>query len=130
MFGKQNATKGLEEKDVTNIILRPSQPEFEVNLIDSPASVFSKDQIDKILNLLSNTEIFFPNHPNREWETEIIFVTKNRDSLKLEIDKTENNGTIIYAKNNTFRKDELGTYLEKIVNFKKPVRAKNTSVEK
>jgi hypothetical protein len=130
MFGKWNAARGLKAKDVTNIILRPSQPGFEVNLIDSTTSVSNKDQIINIVNLLSNTEMFSPSHPMRKWETEMILVTKDSDSLKLEIDRTENNGTIIYATNNTYKKDEIGTYLERIVNFKRPVRAKNIGAEK
>lgn len=119
-FGKWDAIKKLKNKDVISIILQPSQPEWDVNLSDSIINISDKGQIDYIISLLKKTDIYIPNHPDRIWETKITLVTEGKDSLALRIDKTQNNGTVIYEAENRFRKDELAEYLEKITNYTVP----------
>ena len=51
----------------------------------------------------------------------MIIYNSDQDSLEIEIDQTENNGTVIYTSTNEWRKDALGKYLEKLTVYKKPV---------
>jgi hypothetical protein len=54
----------------------------------------------------------------------LILITTDADSLVLDILKTQNNETLIYtASHNIYIKDELGEYLERVTNFKEPVKA-------
>ena len=123
-FGKWNSIKALKGKEVLNILLQPAQPDWPINLTDSLITISDKSKIADISNLLINTQAYFPNHPETIWETKMILITKDHDSLLLRISRTENNGTVIYSPDNRLRKDELGSYLEKIINFKKPSRMK------
>jgi hypothetical protein len=124
LLGKWNIVKMLEEKKVNIIVLVPSEPRYDANLTDRPISVLKKDQQGQIINLLKKTELFFPSHPMRSWETKMVFYTIDNDSLVLEVNKTINNGTLIYTKGDVYRKDDLGEYLEKITNFKEPQKVK------
>jgi len=120
ILGKWDSVKTLKGKVVRSILLQPSQPEWQVNLTDSSINVFNKYEIYHIIDLLQKTEIYYPNHPTRIWETKMIFITTDGDSLTLKIEKTENNGTVIYSRDKKFRKDELAKFLEKITNFTSP----------
>jgi hypothetical protein len=120
IFGTWNSIKSLKGKEVHNIFLQPSIPDWPANLTDSLTVISDTSQIAYILDLLKKTEAYFPNHPIPIWETNMILITKENDSLSLRISKTENNGTVIYSPDNELRKDELGSYLEKVTNFSKP----------
>lgn len=100
------------------------QIDWEVNLTDSPELINDTNKINKIMGYLRKTEAYFPSHPRRIWETELIFITTGNDSISFNIQKTDNNGTVIYSPDNEWRKDEIAEYLEGIVNFSKPLRAK------
>lgn len=124
IFGKWNVVKSLGEKPVSYIMFTPSEPGWEVNLTDTPVKVVNKEQVDHILSSLQHIEHYSPSHPMRIWETKMVLFTNSHDSLVLEVNRTENNGTLIYTPGNSFRKDELGQYLEQITNFKRPQKAK------
>lgn len=124
IFGKWNSLEPLGGKVIKKIILAPSQPEWNVNLTDSSVTILNKTEIDKISNLLKETEVFYPNHPLRVWETSMIFIAEDNDSLILKIEKTENNGVVIFSQNKKYRKDELAKYLENLTMFTSPHRAR------
>jgi hypothetical protein len=119
-FGKWDSVKMLKNKNISKIILKPSLPEWEVNLTDSIIIVSDKNKINYILNLLKNTDVYFPGHSPTIWETKAILVIENNDSIFLKIQKSANQGTAIYESLNVFRNDELSEYLEKITNFTAP----------
>lgn len=125
IFGSWNAIKFLKGKQVVSILFEPSQPDYDVNLSDSLVNISDTIQIKHILNLLTDTQIGYPSKPFTVWETRMIFVTKDNDSLAIKIKKTEDDGTIITSPpRKEFRKDELAEYLEKITHFTKPVKSK------
>src|SRR6201986_3931018 len=97
IFGKRNVVKKLEGKQVGSMVLIPSEPGYAVNLTDNIISGFSEEERGHILSLLKQVEIYFPNHPMRDWETDVLFVTKDNDSLVVRVEKTSNNGTVIYT---------------------------------
>jgi hypothetical protein len=126
LWGKWDSIKMLKGKKIRKILLLPSEPDWEVNLTDSPELIKVSNKINKIMDYLRKTEVYFPNHPRRIWETELIFITTGNDSIYLKIQKTDNNGTVIYTSDNQWRKDEIAEYLERIVEFSKPLRAKKS----
>lgn len=118
IFGKWNAIKKLNNRNVDNIVLRPSQPAWDVNLINYPLTISKKETIDSLLKLLKNSSAFIPSHPIRIWEINMILNVEHGDSLILKIEKTQNNGAAVFSFNDKFRNDELASYLEKIVDYK------------
>jgi hypothetical protein len=125
-WGPQDATQMLKGKKISKIYLLPSTPDWEVNLTDSPVVISDTSIINQLLEYFRKTEVYFPGHPMRIWETKLIFITNGNDSISFDIQRTKNNGTDIYATNDEWRKDEIGPYLEKIVNYHHPQRAKRT----
>ena len=121
LFGKWNSISKIGNKNITEILLQPSEPNWEVNLTGKDFVIYNKKQIDTIINFLQNAEVFFPEHPSRIWETKMIFVSLQKDTFEIKIHQTENNGTVIYSPSNEWRKDAIGTYLEKIISYRKPV---------
>jgi energy-coupling factor transporter transmembrane protein EcfT len=123
-FGKWDLIKELKNKEIRSLILQPSQPAWEVNLVDSVVKIENKKDIEYLLSLLHKTEIYSPNHPIRIWEVKLIFVTGDNDSIPLKIEKVEKSETVIYSKQGSFKKKGLAEYLETIVHFYKPVKGK------
>ena len=121
LWGKWNSISKLEGKNISKIVLRPSEPDWKVNLTGTDFPISNQKQIDTIIDLLQNVEVYFPGHPSRIWETKMIFVSLQNDSLEINIHQTENNGTVIYTPSNEWRKDAIGPYLEKIISYSKPV---------
>ena len=124
LWGKWDSIKILKGKEISKILLLPSEPEWEVNLTDSIELITDSNKIKQIMDFLRKTEVYFPNHPRRIWETKLIFITTANDSIPFKIQNTDNNGTVIYSSDNQWRKDEIAKYLERLVNFRKPLRAK------
>jgi hypothetical protein len=125
-WGEWDSIEMLKGKKINKILLSPSTPDWEVNLTDSLLVIDDTGKIDKILDYLRKTEVYFPGHPMRIWETNLIFITSANDSILYQIRKTQNNGAVIYSPDSRWRKDEIGQYLERIVNFSKPLRAKKS----
>lgn len=123
-LGKWNAIKELNNKEIKFLILQPSQPHWEVNLVDSEVTVINKSQIEYLSKLLQNVEVYFPNHPVRIWETRLIFVTADNDSLPLKIEKIEKNEAVIYTQHGKFKRNDLAEFLEEVVKFNKPAKSK------
>ena len=123
LFGRLNSIKKIEGQTIDFILLRPSEPDWAVNLTDSIFKITDLNQIQKIRKLLEHSEVFTPNHPGRIWETELIIVTREKDSMLLTVKKNDNS-TSIRGPNEVLRNDELTTYLEKITNFRIPKMAK------
>jgi hypothetical protein len=123
-WGQQDATQMLKGNKISKICLLPSTPEWEVNLTDSPNVISDTNTINQLLDYLRKTEVYFPGHPMRIWETKLIFITTANDSISFNIQRTKNNGTDIYTPGDQWRKDEMGPYLERIVNYHHPLRAK------
>ena len=121
IWGKWNAISKLEGKNISQILLRPSEPNWKVNLTDKDFTISNQKQIDTIIDLLQNVEVYFPGHPSRIWETKMIFISLQKDTFEIEINQTENNGTVIYTASNEWRKDAIGPYLEKIMSYRIPV---------
>ncbi|HEY6901163.1 MAG TPA: hypothetical protein VI233_10990, partial [Puia sp.] len=126
VWGKWDSISMLNGKQISKVLLKPSEPGWDVNLTDSLEVIVDSNQINQLMGYLRKTELYFPNHPRRIWETKLIFVTKEKDSISFQIQKTENNGTVIYSPNNQWRKDEIAEYLERIVNFSRPVKGKKS----
>jgi len=124
IWGKWDSTSALRGKEVSKILLRPSTPDWEVNLTDSPEVVSDRNKINQIVEYLKETELYFPGHPRRIWETELIFITQENDTIPFQIEKTENNGTVISSPDDRWRNDEIAGYLEDLANYHKPLRAK------
>ena len=127
-FGKWNSISRLNGKKVTKILLYPSQPNWEVNLTGKEFVISDVNQIGILTNLLENVEVYSPGHPSRIWETKMTVICL-KDSFVIEIHQTENNGTVVYTPTNDWRKDEIGTYLEKITTYIKPVYSDTSSVK-
>lgn len=121
LFRKWNSISNLDDKSITEILLQPSEPNWEVNLAGKDLIISNKKQIDTIINLLQNAEVYSPGHPSRIWETKMIFISSQKDSFEIKIHQTENNGTVIYTPTNEWRKDAIGDYLAKLVSYRKPV---------
>ena len=121
LWGKWNAISKVEGKSLSKILLRPSAPDWKVNLTGKDFIISNQKQIDTIINLLQNVEVYFPGHPSRIWETKMIFVSLQKDTFEIKIHQTENNGTVIYTPSNEWRKDAIGSFLEKIISYEKPV---------
>ena len=121
LWGKWNAISKLDAKNISKILLRPSEPDWKVNLTGKDFILSNQKQIDTIINLLQNVEVYFPGHPSRIWETKMIFVSLQKDTFEIKIHQTENNGTVIYTPSNEWRKDAIGPYLEKIISYRNPV---------
>jgi hypothetical protein len=122
VFGKWNSIRALKDKEISRVILQPSLPGWEVNLTDSVIIIFDKVQINNLLDLLKETDLYIPSHPARIWEVKMTLVTIDNDSLSLKVEKTENNGTVINTHDNKFRKDELAKYLERISGYTTPMK--------
>lgn len=120
MFGKWNSISSLNDKNIRKILLLPSKPNSKINLVSSTQIINNKKEIDNILTLLRRTEIYFQNRRFSVWQTKLILVTANNDSLRLEIHKKDDEETVIYTPNSEWRKDEIGIYLETITKFRGP----------
>ncbi len=121
IFGKWNLISKLNGKIISKIILRPSEPNWQVNLVDKDFFIFERNQIDTLTYLLQKVEIYSASHPMRIWETKMVIFSAANDSLEIQINQTENTGTNIYTPTNEWRKDAIGNYLERLTYFKKPV---------
>lgn len=82
--------------------------------------------IDTLSKLLSETQAYFPNHPMQIWETSVVIVTNEKDTLKLNVSKTKNNGTVVSSQSGEYRKDNLDEYLERLTFFKEPAFSKDS----
>lgn len=123
-LGKWDSIKEVDGKEIKSIILQPSQPEWNVNLVDSTVHIENKNKIEYLIDLLHKTEVYSPNHPTRIWEVKLIIITVNNDSIPIKIEKVENKGAVVYSKRGKFKKDGLAEYLEAVVNFNQPVKEK------
>jgi hypothetical protein len=123
LFGRWNSISRLDGKVISEIHLLPSEPNWKVNLVGNVFILSDKKQIDTITQLLRKTTLYFPSHPIRIWETKMIFITASKDTFEIEINKTNNdyNGTVIQTQSNECRKDEIGSYLEKVTKYRQPV---------
>jgi hypothetical protein len=129
LFGKWNSISNLRNKKIVEIILRPSEPHWEVNLVSKDFLISDTNHIDTLIQMLQKAEVYFPTHPSRIWETKMIIISADRDSLQIKIHQTQNNGTDIYTPTNEWRKDPIGNYLEKVTCFSKPVYGDTTSTK-
>jgi hypothetical protein len=121
LFGEWNSISKFDDKKIIKILLQPSEPNWKINLVGKNFIISDNNQIDTLTSLLKKVEVYFPGHPSRIWETKMIIVSSDKDSFEIEINKTSNNGSVIYTKTNEWRKDEIGNYLEKITNYSKPI---------
>lgn len=128
-FGRWNAISDLDGKVISEIRLQPSLPNWKVNLVGRDFIISDKQQIDTITQFLRKTHVFFPNHPSREWETKMIFKTTTNDRFEMQINKTDNNGTYLETPTNEWRKDEIGSYLEKVTKYHQPVYSDTATPE-
>ena len=106
LFGKWNSISKLDGKKITEILLQPSEPNWEVNLVGKDFLISNKKQIDTITAMLQKAEVYFPGHPSRIWETRIVFITSDKDGFKIEIHQKENNCKYIYQTTNELRSEE------------------------
>ncbi|MEO6831911.1 MAG: hypothetical protein ABI378_06215 [Chitinophagaceae bacterium] len=124
MFGRWRAIKFAKNSPPIGIILIPSLPNYDVNLVDSIRVINNTNQVDSIRNYLYDCELAILSHPERIWKVKMLLVHKNIDTIKIEVHRTENNGVIIYSQRGQFRNDDLGIYLEKITKYSKAVFGK------
>jgi len=122
-FGKWNAISNLDNKEILEIRLQPTEPSWKVNLVGRDQIISDKPQIDTIIQLLRKVDVYFPSHPIRVWGTRMILVTTTKDTFEIKINKTTNeyNGTYIETPSNEWRQDSIGRYLEKVTKYYQPV---------
>lgn len=125
VFGNWDAMKKLHGREINKIELRPSTPGWKVNLTNSEFIIQDKNQIKSICNFLHKSNLYFPQHPNRVWETDMILYARDGESLLLKISKSENNGTSITAPHAELRNDDLDEYLETVTNYIMPQNGDN-----
>jgi hypothetical protein len=124
VFGSWNLIKSFKGKQIGAVILKPSSPDWKVNLTDSDFMITNRSALDNLTKLLSKTQAYFPNHSSRIWETSLFLITTTKDTMKFKVSKTENNGTIVTTGDGEFTKDNLDEYLEHLTNFKEAAFAK------
>jgi hypothetical protein len=125
LFGnKWNSITSIESEQIGLITISPSQPEWEVNLVDTSIIITNDIATKDILSFLQNSNLYSPSHPIRKWETNIILFTTSNDSVSVRIVRLQDGETIIYSNKGIFRNDELAPYLEKLFQFSKPVKRK------
>jgi hypothetical protein len=129
VFGKWNSISKLKGKSVAKILLEPSAPNWQVNLIGTVKTISNKEEIDSLINWLQNTDVYFPSHPSRIWETKMLIISSDQDTVEIKIEETENNGTDIYTSTNEWRKDQIGRYLQKITSYKLPVYSDRKTIK-
>lgn len=85
--------------------------------------ISGRQQIDTVVQLLRKAEVYSVNHPSRVWETKMILITTAGDTLTIQVNQTDNeyNGTTFETSSSMWRKDELGSYLEKLTKYRQPV---------
>ncbi len=121
IWGSWNAIAALKDKEITEIQLQPSTPNWKVNLVGKDIHLSGKKDIERIAQLLHKVEIYTPSHPVRIWETKMILITSTRDTLEMKIQQTVDDGTVVYMSSTAWVRDELGTYLEKLTRYSAPV---------
>ncbi len=122
-FPKIDLLKKLEAGQTISIGLKPSEPEWNVNLTSESKSLETTDQIQQVISSLKKVRRINPRHPETIWETSLIMIDIYGDSILLEIHQTSNNGTLIYSGNNVFRNDSLGAYLERLTHYMGPKKS-------
>ena len=125
VFGNWSAIKQLDGKEVYKIVIRPSTPDWEVNLTGSELIIQDKSTINILCNSLHKSDLYFAQHPSRIWETEMVLFTNDGDSLAIKISKSDNNGTEITVPNARLRNDDIDEYLEAITNYTSPQKGVN-----
>ncbi|THU40243.1 hypothetical protein FAM09_10265 [Niastella caeni] len=129
IFGRWNSISELDGKVISEIRLQPSEPDWKVNLVGRDFIITDKKQIDTITQLLRKVEVYSPSHPPRIWETNMVFITTSKDTFKIEVFKSnEYNGTVINALSR-WRKDEIGSFLEKVTKYRQPVYSDTTTMK-
>ena len=121
IFGRWNSISKLDGKEVNKIILSPSSPDWQVNLVGKDFIISEKQQLDTLIYMLQKVEFYSPSHPTRTWETNLTMYCSDHDSLIIKIHQTDNTGTVIYTPTSDWRKDDIGSYLEKLTLYKTPV---------
>jgi hypothetical protein len=123
IFGRWNAISRLNDKVVAAIHLQPSLPDWKVNLTGRDFIISNRQQIDTIMQLLRTAEVYSASHPTRVWETKMILLTTSGDTFKIQVNKNnyEYNGTSFETPSGSWRKDEMGKYLEKLTMYQQPV---------
>ncbi len=124
ILGKWNSISEIEEKKVDRVILRPSQPKWEVNLIDTVVEIQEGLKTRHLISLLKNTTVSVPNHANRVWEVEILLIMQVSDTVVIRVERLEGYGAVIYSKRGEFKRDSLAEYLEQITNYSRPLKGK------
>lgn len=121
IFGRWNSIRELHNKTITKIIIKPYWTPSEGNLSDSILELHNPEQIAHIQHLLNNTTIYEAGHSPSIWQTAIILITNESDSLPMHIFKTTEQGTKIFKDSSvdSYNQNELGDYLEKIIKYKK-----------
>lgn len=123
IFGRWNSISSMDDKVVSTILLRPSAPDWKVNLTGKDLIITDKQQIDTIVQFLRQAEAYSPSHPTRVWETELDLITTSGDTVAIEVDQNSNvyNGTTFETPSGRWRKDEMGSYLERLTRYQQPV---------
>jgi hypothetical protein len=121
IFGKWNSIRELHNKTITKVIIKPYWTLSNINLSDTTLELHNPEQLAHIQHLLKNTTIYEAGHSPDIWQTALILITKESDSLPMHIFKTTNQGTKIFKDRSTdsYNQNELGNYLEKIVKYSK-----------
>ncbi|AEV99489.1 hypothetical protein A4D02_26985 [Niastella koreensis] len=123
IFGTWNSISRLNGKVIAAIHLQPALPDWKVNLTGRDYTITDSKQIDTIVQLLKKAEVYSPSHPSNVWETKMILVAADGESFEILVNKTGNNynGTYFITPSSHWRKDEIGSYLEKLTGFQQPV---------
>ena len=114
----------MHNKAITKIIVKPYWTPSDINLSDTILELDNPNQLSHIEYLLKNTTIYNAGHSPDIWQTALILITKESDSLFLHIFKTTKQGTQVFKDKNadSYNQNELGDYLEKVVKSGKEER--------
>lgn len=114
-FGTWNAIPKFKSQKIAQIVFTPPVPGQKLNLTGSAVTISDQGVIDSVSQYLNNTQVYFANRPAKVWETNLILVSTNRDSLNLNIEYNADGQTKIRSGLNEYRNDQLGAYLPKVL---------------
>jgi|GEM_PF-1169156 len=121
IWGTWNAIEVLKDKEIIEIQLQPSAPNWKVNLVGRNIRLSDKKDKERITQLLQKVMTYSPSHPIRIWETKMTLITSTQDTLVMIVHQTVDDGTVVYMPSAEWASEELGTYLEKITRYTSPV---------
>ena len=115
-FEKVNA------ESITSVEILKPVSKSNLNLSENELKVTSPTAIKKIVSLMRLNEKSLVNHPTFHWVSLLQLSFADRSTLKLDIEKTRNQGCLVtfcsdcFGIKNSVRNDSLCSFIEQLVN--------------